>query len=345
MSLQLCAPDEKPEGPGHILELAFAFRMARVLMSAVELDVFTVLSKGALEGGALIERLNIRGRCAREFLDVLVVYGLLRRDRLGDYCNAADSDRYLSRHSPDYLGDLIAHLDTRMYGIWGRLTAGLRSGSPQSGALGDGGYAALYADPAALDRFLRAMTAGSRMPARALARLFDWDQYVSFVDVGTAQGCVAVEIARAHPRLAGGGFDLPEVEDAFRAYTNARGLGERLRFHAGNFFHDELPEADVLVMGRILHNCGLPTKRMLLQKAHRALAAGGALIVYEPIIDDDRANGHALLAALTMLLETQEGFEFTLSECRHWMAEAGFGRMQTMTLDAAHTAIVGIKQG
>jgi SAM-dependent methyltransferase len=334
---------EKHDGPGRILEFAFAFRQARALMSAVELDLFTVLSEGPLESGALARRLNIKPRGARDFFDVLAAHELIHRDQHGCYRNAADCDRYLNRLSPDYLGDLVDHLNTRMYEIWGRLTRSLRSGAPQSGALGDTGYKALYAEPATFAKFLRAMTAGSRVPARALAREFDWKQYTSFMDVGTAQGCVPVEIAMAHPHLVGGGFDLPEVQGAFHDYVSALGLGRRLTFHAGDFFQDELPRADVLIMGRILHNWGLTTKKMLLQKAHRALAPGGVLIVYDPMLEDDRRSIQALFASLTMLLETQDGFECTLRDCRDWMVEVGFHGVQVIKLDPGHTAMIGCK--
>ena len=332
------------EQPGRILDLAFAFRRAKVLMSAVELDVFTTLSERPLECDALVTRLDIHPRGAQDFLNLLVANQLLHRDQFGRYSNVTDCDRYLSRSSPDYIGDLVEHLNTRMYEIWGRLTAGLRSGVPQSGALGDGGYKALYANPAAFTKFLRAMTAGSRPSARVLAREFSWDKYASFIDIGTAQGCVPAEIANAHPHLVGGGFDLPEVQGAFCEYVNALGLGQRLTFQAGNFLQDEMPGADVLIMGRILHNWGLPIKRMLLKKAYWALPAGGALIVYDPMLDDERVNGHALFAGLTMLLETEEGSEYTPAECRRWMAEAGFSSMKTMRLDAGHTAMIGYKE-
>jgi SAM-dependent methyltransferase len=350
MPLIPSAPDglqshEKHHGPGRILEFAFAFRQARALMSAVEFDLFTVLSEGPLECGALARRVNINLRGARDFFDVLAAHELIHRDQRGRYRNAADCDRYLNRRSPDYLGDLVEHLNTRMYEIWGRLTRSLRSGAPQSGALGDSGYKALYADPATFAKFLRAMTAGSRVPAIALAREFNWKEYASFMDIGTAQGCVPVELAMAHPHLVGGGFDLPEVQVAFHDYVNTLGLGSRLSFHAGNFFEDEFPGADVLIMGRILHNWGLPTKKMLLQKAHRALPPGGVLIVYDPMLDDDRRNIAALFASLTMLLETQDGFECTLGDCRDWMVEVGFHGIQPVKLDAGHTAMIGCKRG
>jgi hypothetical protein len=82
---------------------------------------------------------------------------------------------------------------------------------------------------------------------------------------------------------------------------------------------------------------------MLLEKAYRALPPGGALIVYEPMIDDCRVNPQALLGGLTMLLETQEGFEFTLAECRHWMSATGFCGIDVIRLNAGHTAMVGHK--
>jgi hypothetical protein len=132
------------------------------------------------------------------------------------------------------------------------------------------------------------------------------------IDIGTAQGCLPVEIFLVHPHLTGGGFDLPAIEPTFMSYTRKHGLSDRLQFYPGNFFSDPLPEADVHVMGRILHNWDLPTKTMLLANAHQALPVGGALIVYDPLIDDRRrVRAHALLSSLNMLIETAGGFEYT----------------------------------
>ena len=93
---------------------------------------------------------------------------------------------------------------------------------------------------------------------------------------------------------------------------------------AGSFFTDPCLPADVLIMGHILHDWDLPQKRMLLEKAHAALPKGGALIVYEAIIDDDRReNAFGLLMSLNMLIETPGGFDFTGADCQSWMREAG----------------------
>src|SRR5262249_59682382 len=111
----------------------------------------------------------------------------------------------------------------------------------------------------------------------------------------------------------------------FDGHVASLGLGERLSFTAGDFFTDPLPPADVLVMGHILHDWNLDEKRLLLRKAYDALPKGGALIVYDAIIDDGRrSNTFGLLMSLNMLIETPGGFDYTGADCRAWMRQAGF---------------------
>ena len=97
------------------------------------------------------------------------------------------------------------------------------------------------------------------------------------------------------------------------------------KFQPGSFFTDPLPKADVIMMGHILHDWNLEEKRMLIGKAYDALPEGGALLVYEAIIDDDRSkNAFGLLMSLNMLIETPGGFDYTGADCMGWMKEAGF---------------------
>jgi O-methyltransferase domain/Dimerisation domain len=340
------AGDDRIESvrPDRILEVSYAFWRSKALLSAVELDVFTVLANGPLDVDTLVVRLGLHGRGARDFFDALVALDLLSRDAEARYANRPDTDLYLDRRKPTYLGGLLAHLNARHYQNWGLLTRALRSGAPQSGALATGSYPALYADAATQDIFLNGMTAGSLIAAKALAAKFPWDLYKTIIDVGTAQGCVPVEIARIHPHLTGGGFDLPAVEPAFARYVRKHGLWDRLQFYPGDFFADPLPTADVLVMGRILHNWDLPTRKLLLTKAYEALPRGGALVVYDPLIDNERrAQSHGLLSSLNMLIETAGGSEYTGAECINWMQQTGFGKTRIEPLGDLHTAVIGIK--
>ena len=165
-------------------------------------------------------------------------------------------------------------------------------------------FVALYADPARLEGFLRAMTGASLSTAHALADAFPWYEVRSFVDVGCAQGGLTAVVAAAHPHLTGIGFDLPPVGPVFQSYIAGKGLSDRVGFQAGSFFEQALPTADVVIMGHILHDWDLDQKRLLIAKAYEALPKGGRFIAYDAIIDDDRRhNAFGLLMSLNMLVE------------------------------------------
>jgi hypothetical protein len=177
-----------------------------------------------------------------------------------------------------------------------------------------------------------------------IARTFPWKDYHTFVDVGTAQGDLAAQIARANPHLRGRGFDLPEVAPIFEEYIASVGVADRLTFAPGSFFTDDLPKADVVLMGHILHDWDLPTKKMLIQKAYDAVPAGGAFIVYEAIIDDDRSrNAFGLMMSLNMLIETPGGFDYTGAQCAEWMREAGFAATRVEPLVGPDSMVIGIR--
>lgn len=327
-----------------IVQLSRAFMAAKVLLSAVELGVFTVLADGPLDLETLRNKIGIDQRGAGDFFDALVALALLERDPSGRYANTREVDYYLDRNKPAYMGGELDHLNGRVYSHWYLLTTALRTGKPQSGATAPGDYPLLYANPTTLEGFVKGMAGGSLQAATAMAAKFPWQNYKTFIDVGTAQGCLPVQIARAHHHIAGGGFDLPPVRPVFERYVDEHHLSGRLRFHPGDFFQGNFPAADVLVMGRVLHNWDLAAKKMLLAKAFRALPAAGALIVYERLIDDERrVNAAGLLASLNMLVMTPGGFDFTAADCIGWMREAGFHDMRVEALTDDQSMIVGTK--
>jgi SAM-dependent methyltransferase len=225
------------------------------------------------------------------------------------------------------------------------LTEGLRTGKAQNEAkTGEDFFGTLYADPRRLEGFLKAMTGLSIGSARVIATKVPWKRYRTFVDVGCAQGGVAVEIASAHKHLTGMGMDLSVVQPVFEAYAKIRGVDSRLRFVSGDFFKEPLPQADVIIMGHILHDWNLEEKMMLLRKAYAALPPKGALIVHEALIDDARkTNAFGLLMSLNMLIETHGGFDFSGADCRQWMKDAGFSRTRVEPLTGPDGMVIGFK--
>jgi len=330
--------------PSAIMELGLGFWASKTLLSAIELGLFTELAKGPLEGEMLRQRLQLHPRSARDFFDALVALGMLRRTGTR-YANTPETARFLDRNKPSYVGGMLEMCNARLYRFWGSLTEGLQTGKPQNEVKTGGDFfGTLYSDPRRLEGFLKAMTGLSLGSAHVIAKKFPWKKYKTFVDVGCAQGGVAVEIALAHEHLVGGGMDLPIVQPIFEAYAEARGVASRMRFYAGDFFKDPLPKCDVVIMGHILHDWNLDEKLLLLKKAYEALPPKGAVIIHESLIDDARKqNAFGLLMSLNMLIETPGGFDYTGADCREWMREVGFKRTQVARLAGPDGMVIGYK--
>ena len=331
--------------PEKIMEVGLGFWASKTLLSAVEIGLFTELARRPGDLDDVRIRLELHPRSARDFLDALVALGFLER-KGKVYSNTPATELYLDKHKPSYIGGILEMANNRLYPFWSYLTEALRTGEKQNEAKHGGGdfFAAIYADPKRLKEFLRAMSGISRGANLAIAKQFPWSKHRTFVDVGTAQGDLAVQIAKANPHLSGIGFDLEQAGSAFTDYVAENNLSSRLRFAAGDFFKEPLPSADVVLMGHILHDWSFDEKQVLIRKAYDAIPRGGALVVYDTIIDDDRrTNAFGLLMSLNMLIETSAGFDYTGADCCEWMKVAGFRETRVEHLVGPDSMVVGIK--
>ena len=192
---------------------------------------------------ALRERLGLHPRSA---------HGLLRRPGRARHARARRTAATRTRRrpscsstaaKPSYVGGMLEMANARLYAFWGSLTEALRTGKPQNEAKrGDDFFAALYADPERLAQFVRAMTGLSAGAAQAIAAKFPWRDYGSVIDIGCAEGAVPVQIALAHDAPDRRRLRPAAVGPIFEAYVAGFGLADRLRFHAGDFFADPLPQ-------------------------------------------------------------------------------------------------------
>jgi O-methyltransferase domain/Dimerisation domain len=350
----MASPDLKsagaPAGGTHptsekILQLGMGFMASKVLLSAVELGIFTKLAIQPTDGESLSQQLGLHTRGARDFLDALVALGLLERN--GQiYSNAPEADYFLDRAKPSYIGGLLEMLNTRLYGYWGSLTEGLQTGKPQNEAKSGNPntFEALYSDPERLRGFLQAMTGLSMNSAKVMAEKFPWQNYTSFADAGGAQGGVAVQIALKHPHLKGIVLDLAAVQPISEEYIRSFDLVGQLQFVPGDFFKEPLPKADVIIMGHILHDWDLDEKKRLISRAYDALPTGGAFIALDCVIDDARQkNVVGLIMSLNMLIETPGGFDYCGSDCSGWIREAGFRETRVEQLAGPDSMVIGIK--
>jgi len=336
------------KNPSHIMEVGTGFWASKVLLTAVELDLFTQLGSSALAHRDLASWLGLAGRGAADFFDALVALGFLQRegDTDGVYRNTPETAAFLDKKSPQYMGGILEMLNARLYRFWGDLGEALRTGKPQNEIKQTGKpiFEAIYSDPIRTEQFLGAMAGVQMGSFMALADKFDFSRHGTLCDVGGASGALSIQVARRHPKLRVTTFDLPVVERVAKQAVAAAGLSDRITVASGDFFADPLPRADVIVMGNILHDWGVEAKRALIAKAFGALPPNGVLIAIENIIDSERRkNVFGLLMSLNMLIETEDGFDYTAAQFDDWCRSAGFRSTEVLPLAGPTSAGVAYK--
>ncbi len=335
--------------PGATLQTAFAFWSSKVLLTAVEFNVFTKLGNRRVTGAELGEEIGLHPRAVNDFFDALVAMKFLNREGDGEtakYFNSTESALYLDRESPRYIGGILVMLNERLFKYWHDLPEALRTGKPQNETKhGQKGiFEALYEELPKLEQFLGAMTGLSRINFEAFAAKFDFSRFKTLCDVGGATGLLCIETANQHPHLQFISFDLPPVEPIARKHIAAAGLSGRISTASGDFFKDPLPQADVITMGMILHDWNLEKKMHLIRAAYNALPPGGALVAIEALIDDARReNLFGMLMSLNMLIEFGDAFDYSGADFRKWCGEVGFKRFEVIHLAGASSAAIAYK--
>ena len=341
MTLSLCVPSiDRQRQCRHLMELTFAFCRSQCLFAAIELGIFPLLEKESLDSTEISARLQLNERGARDLLDALVGLDLLIRH--GDrYQNGPVASAFLVPDTPSYIGGWCSFTSGRLYPVWRSLAEAIRTGLPQNEAKTEADYYSnLGSDAERLDRFMKAMTGLSVRPAEVIASIFPWASVRTFIDLGGATGSLAAHLLRTHPHLTGGVFELPSVRPFCDA--TATEFAGRLTCHEGDFFTTPLPQADVYILGHVLHNWNADEKDRLLRAVHHALKPGGSIVVYEWFLDDTRERLLALLDSLTMRLVTRTGGSITQRECESELSRAGFGQTEAID-DEPYTIVVGRK--
>jgi len=336
-------------GPERILEVGFAFWPSKVLLTAVELGVFTALGDKAMTGQELGAAVGLHPRGIWDFFDALVALDFLAREGDGPtarYRNTPATARFLDKEKPAYIGGFLEMGSVRLFRFWGDLDAALKTGQAQNEIKHSQKpmFATLYEEPARLEQFMSAMRGLSMPSANALAEKFDFSRYETMCDVGGATGLLCSTVANRHPHMRCVSFDLPAVEPIAQRWIAREADPARVRTAAGDFLKDPLPRADVITMGLILHDWNLEKKKYLVRLAYDALPPGGAFIAIENLIDDERRkNAFGLMMSLNMLIEFGDAFDFTGADFWGWCREAGFRRYEVLHLAGPCSAAIAYK--
>ena len=336
--------------PSHIMQIGLGFWASKTLLAATKLGLFTLLDQGPRTPEQIRTSLGLHGRTLLDFLDALVSLGFLVREGVGlgaKYRNTPETGAFLVKGKPQYIGGFLEMVNDREYRFWGDLEEGLRTGKPQNEikTTGKESFAAIYEEAERLRQFTEAMSSIQIGAFVAFAERFDFSQHRLLLDIGGSGATLSSMVALHHPRMRCISYDMPVLEPLAKEATARLGVADRVEIRSGNFFSDEeLPKADLVTMGNILHSFDLPKKELLLRKAYDALPAGGELAVIELIVDDERRhNTMGLLMSINMLIESEGGFNFTQADFAGWAKEAGFREVRFEPLAGPTSAAIARK--
>ncbi|MFE2225280.1 methyltransferase [Streptomyces kronopolitis] len=331
-------------GAGSLLETAMSFQRAKLLLTGLELGLFDLLAEGPAEEDALRERLGLHPRGAGDFLAALAEAGVLVREG-SRYRNGAAATQFLVRGEAAFLGGFLHVADEVMYPAWGRLADALRTGAPQAATYTRPDmFGELYADDAKRSAFVRMAEDASRPLIPALAEAFDWAAHGAVLELGGCRGNVAAGLVAAHPHLEATVLDLPQLRPEFDAHMRDLGTTGRVHFHAADFFTDELPESEVVMIGHCLVDWTDDQRRALIARVLPAVRPGGAFLIWDPmIVPGDASCLRNLVRSLNMQLMTPHGANYRLDDLTGLLREAGFGEVRHDALGQDVTLVTAIR--
>jgi acetylserotonin N-methyltransferase len=337
---------QPPPDPAPVLDLLEAFRRSQAMFAALDLGAFDRLAAGPAALPELARDLGADPDALGRLLDACVALGLLARDG-PRYVNAPAADAYLTARGPLRLTGYARYSGAVLWQLWAHLVDAVREGTnrwKQAFGLEGPIFEHFFRSDADRREFLMGMHGLGQLSSPAVASAFDLGRFRRLADLGGATGHLAVAACRRYPHLRAVVFDLPPVLPLARELVAASGVADRVELVAGDFFADPLPEADLFALGRILHDWAEDKVRRLLRSVYQRLPAGGALLVAEKLLDDDRAGPSlAVFQSLNMLVCT-EGKERTLGEYEGLLREAGFGRVEARRTSAPLDAVLAIKE-
>lgn len=331
--------------PTPVIDLIDAFRRSKIMFAAVSLGVFDFLEKAPADLTALAAATRTDAGALERLLDACAGLGLLEK-RDGAYANRPAASAYLCRASDRTLAGYILYSNRALYPMWGNLEDAVREGTnrwKQTFSVSGSIFDHFFASEAAKREFLMGMHGFGLISSPAVAAAFDLSGFRRLVDLGGATGHLAIEACKRYPGLRAAVFDLAGVIPVTKEYVERAGLADRIEMIAGDFFRDPLPEADLFSLGRILHDWSEDKIRLLLKKIVDRLPPGGALLIAERLLSEDKTSpAHALTQSLNMLVCT-EGKERTLAEYAALLHAAGFSSVKGAHAGGPVDAILATK--
>ncbi|XP_035398115.1 acetylserotonin O-methyltransferase [Cygnus atratus] len=337
--------------PQIILQYNNGFLVSKVMFTACELGVFDLLleSGDPLSLDVIAARLGTSTTGMERLLDACVGLKLLAVELTQEgalYRNTEISNIYLTKSSPKSQYHIMMYYSNTVYLCWHYLTDAVREGRNQYerafGISSKDPFGAMYRSEEEMLKFLAGQNSVWGICGRDVLAAFDLSSFTRIYDLGGGGGALARECVSLYPNCTVTIYDLPKVvQVAKERFVPPE--EHRIAFHEGDFFKDSIPEADLYILSKILHDWDDDKCGQLLAKVHKACRSGGGVLLVESLLKEDRSGPvETQLYSLNMLVQT-EGKERIPAEYSKLLAAAGFREVQVKRTGKLYDAVLGRK--
>ncbi len=337
MLTSLKAKDAAGALPDDFMELVRGFQASRILLTAIELDVFSVIAKcgAAATAVAAAKELETDPRSTEVLLNALVALGVLTK-KDGNFANAPLADRYLAEGSRNDARYALKH-NLSLWTTWSTLTERVKTG-----------YVTAWRDMSSRNEdwtvpFIAAMHKNAAVRAPIIVRAIGVEGVSKVLDVGGGSGAYSIAFAQANPKLCAEIFDLATVIPIAAKHVADAGLSDRVTVRVGDLRRDALGSGyDLILLSAICHMLGPDENLDLLRRARAALAPGGRIAIQDHVMSEDGTAPRAgAFFAINMLVGTRNGSTFSKSQYQEWLVSAGLRDVQHIALPGPNDLILG----
>lgn len=323
--------------PQEIRETVMAFQRSRIILTAVELDLFTFIGEESHDSEAIAKALSLNKNATERLLNALVALQLLEKNN-EKYSNSQDSLRYLSKHSPDYMAGLMH--SNHLWNTWSHLTDVIKTGEPaQDSAINERGEEWLEA-------FINAMHDRGKKQAPTQISKIDLKNVASILDVGGGSGCFLMAFLQRKPELKTAIFDLPNVVPIAKKIIKKEGVSDKIKLYEGDYTRDELPQGfDLAFLSAIIHSNSSETNQKLVKKCYKALNTNGKIVIQDWIMNDAKTEPEqGAIFSINMLVGVEGGDCYSESEVKTWLKNAGFSDIKKVDIESGLGQVIAIKK-
>jgi 2-polyprenyl-3-methyl-5-hydroxy-6-metoxy-1,4-benzoquinol methylase len=315
--------------PERLMQFTFGFAPPLMIETALRYGVFDILDRGAKSLEALCVETGTSPRGLRMILDALVGLDLLTKDDAGHYALTEESGTFLVAGKPTYHGAFFLLTKEPMLSSWAKLEEAVKSGRPAHHINQEQDGTSFFLK--FVEDIFPIHYAGAQVLATALG-VQSTAVPISVLDLAAGSGVWSVAIAQQSPQIRVTAVDWPGVIPVTKKVAARYILADRYTFVAGDLHHANFGQGHTIAtLGHILHSEGESRSRRLLRKTFEALAPGGTIAIAEILVDAKRrAAVPALIFAVNMLVNSDEGDTFSFDEIRGWLQDAGFEGVRTI---------------